>query len=90
MQLAGATCLYYNSLIFRTSKKLTLHFVFVAFSLVAAMAYHIILIKCNMLHLLSVMNVLDIITENRLLMKSISPKNDSGKPGGHHGKFKKW
>jgi len=65
MQLAGATCLYYISLIFETSKKLTLHFVIVAISLVAAMADHIILIKCNMLHLLSVMDVLDNITENR-------------------------
>jgi len=65
MQLAGATCLYYNPWIFETSKKLTLHFVFVAFSLVAAMGDHIILIKCSMLHLLNVMDVLDKITENR-------------------------
>jgi len=62
MQLAGAACLYYNPWIFGTSKKLTSHFVFAAFSLVAAMADHIILIKCNMLNLLSVMYVLDNIT----------------------------
>jgi len=65
MQLAGATCLYYISLIFRTSEKLTLLLVFVAISLTAAMSDHIILIKCNMLHLLSAMDVLDEITKKR-------------------------